>query len=33
MAAGEAIFAGETLITLTLPVWSGLSFPTAAEEA
>ncbi len=33
MAAGEAIFAGETLITLALPVWSGLSFPTAAEEA
>lgn len=27
MAAGQAIQAGETTLTVTLPAWSGLSFP------
>ncbi|MBX9468150.1 MAG: folate-binding protein YgfZ [Rhizobium sp.] len=31
--AGEAILAGGVPVALALPVWSGLSFPTAAEEA
>ncbi|MCC8933685.1 YgfZ/GcvT domain-containing protein [Rhizobium sp. 'Codium 1'] len=31
--AGEAILAGEVPVTLALPGWSGLSFPTASEEA
>lgn len=31
--AGEAILAGEVPVTLALPGWSGLSFPSASEEA
>jgi hypothetical protein len=33
MAAGEPILAGEMPVTVALPGWSGLSFPSAAEEA
>lgn len=33
MAAGEPILAGDVLVTVTLPSWSGLTFPAAAEEA
>lgn len=33
MAAGEPILAGDVLVTVALPSWSGLTFPAAAEEA
>ena len=33
MAAGEPILAGDVPVTVTLPSWSGLTFPAAAEEA
>lgn len=33
MAAGEPILAGEIPVMVALPVWSGLTFPSAAEEA
>lgn len=33
MAAGEPILAGETGVTVALPAWSGLDFPTVSEEA
>lgn len=33
MAAGEPVLAGEVPVTVALPGWSGLSFPSAAEEA
>jgi tRNA-modifying protein YgfZ len=33
MNAGEPILAGDVLVALALPDWSGLSFPTASEEA
>lgn len=33
MAAGELILAGDVPVTVTLPSWSGLTFPAAAEEA
>jgi hypothetical protein len=33
MNAGEPILAGDVLVALALPGWSGLSFPTASEEA
>lgn len=33
MAAGAPILAGEMPVTVALPGWSGLSFPSAAEEA
>ncbi len=33
MAKGEPILAGDTIVTLTLPAWSGLTFPTISEEA
>jgi len=33
MASGEQILAGETPVTLALPSWSGLDFPTASEDA
>lgn len=33
MAAQQPILAGETPVTLTLPAWTGLSFPATAEEA
>jgi tRNA-modifying protein YgfZ len=32
MAAGEPILAGDVPVTVTLPGWSGLTFPSAAEE-
>lgn len=32
IAAGEPILAGDVPVTVALPGWSGLSFPTAAEE-
>ncbi|MFN3508241.1 MAG: YgfZ/GcvT domain-containing protein [Allorhizobium sp.] len=32
MAAGETILAGDVPVTVALPGWSGLSFPTVAEE-
>ena len=31
--AGTPILAGETVVTLALPTWSGLTFPVAAVEA
>jgi len=31
--AGMPILAGETVVTLALPAWSGLTFPVAAVEA
>jgi tRNA-modifying protein YgfZ len=33
MAAGEPILAGDVPVTVSLPSWSGLTFPAAAEEA
>lgn len=33
MNAGEPILAGDVPVALALPSWSGLSFPTASEEA
>jgi tRNA-modifying protein YgfZ len=33
MAVGEPILAGEVPVTVALPGWSGLAFPTAADEA
>jgi folate-binding protein YgfZ len=33
MAAGEPILAGDVPVTVALPGWSGLTFPTASEEA
>lgn len=33
MTAGEPILAGDVPVTVTLPSWSGLTFPAAAEEA
>ncbi len=33
MAKGETILAGDIAVTLSLPAWSGLSFPTVSEEA
>jgi hypothetical protein len=33
MAAGEPILAGDVPVTVTLPSWSGLTFPAAAEDA
>ncbi|MDQ0454187.1 CAF17-like 4Fe-4S cluster assembly/insertion protein YgfZ [Rhizobium paknamense] len=32
MAAGVAILAGDVAVTVHLPAWTGLSFPTTAEE-
>ena len=32
LAAGSPISAGDVPVTLTLPVWSGLDFPTAESE-
>lgn len=33
MAAGVPVLAGETAVSVSLPAWSGLDFPTVAEEA
>ncbi|KQV63910.1 folate-binding protein YgfZ [Rhizobium sp. Root1220] len=33
MAAGTPIMAGETPVSLSLPQWSGLIFPSTADEA
>ncbi|RUM26466.1 folate-binding protein [Rhizobium vallis] len=33
MAAGTPLLAGETPVSLALPGWSGLVFPTSADEA
>ena len=33
MAAGGTISAGDVAVSLALPAWSGLEFPTAADEA
>jgi hypothetical protein len=33
MNTGEPILAGDVPVALALPSWSGLSFPTASEEA
>ncbi|MDO9417519.1 CAF17-like 4Fe-4S cluster assembly/insertion protein YgfZ [Pararhizobium sp.] len=33
IAKGQTILAGDTPVTLTLPAWSGLSFPAEADEA
>ena len=33
MAAGTPLLAGETPVSLTLPGWSGLVFPSSADEA
>ena len=33
LAAGQTIVAGDIPVDLTLPAWSGLSFPTDEEEA
>lgn len=33
MAAGISLLAGDVSVTLSLPAWSGLSFPTSADEA
>ncbi|MBC2774515.1 folate-binding protein YgfZ [Rhizobium sp. AQ_MP] len=33
MAAGDPILAGDVAVTLVLPAWSGLTFPSSAEEA
>ncbi|MBB3136274.1 hypothetical protein FHS26_004028 [Rhizobium pisi] len=33
MAAGTPLLAGETPVSLVLPGWSGLVFPTSADEA
>src|SRR3546814_556869 len=33
LAAGQTVLAGDVPVDLTLPAWSGLSFPTDEEEA
>jgi folate-binding protein YgfZ len=33
MAAGTPLLAGETPVSLVLPTWSGLVFPTSGDEA
>ncbi|WEX87610.1 folate-binding protein YgfZ [Sinorhizobium garamanticum] len=33
IAKGDTILAGDVPVTLTLPGWTGLSFPTEADEA
>ncbi len=33
IAAGELILAGETPVTLALPAWTGLEFPSESDEA
>ncbi|RYC17815.1 CAF17-like 4Fe-4S cluster assembly/insertion protein YgfZ [Ciceribacter ferrooxidans] len=33
LATGVPVLAGETALTVDLPAWSGLDFPTVAEEA
>ena len=33
IAKGEAILAGDVRLTLTLPAWTGLVFPSEAGEA
>ncbi|MQW88462.1 YgfZ/GcvT domain-containing protein [Sinorhizobium saheli] len=33
IAKGEAILAGDVPVTLTLPGWTGLAFPSEADEA
>ncbi len=33
MAEGTPLLAGGTAVSLTLPQWSGLVFPTSADEA
>ncbi|MBB3591881.1 hypothetical protein FHX08_002225 [Rhizobium sp. BK529] len=33
MASGILLLAGDVSVTLSLPAWSGLSFPTSADEA
>ncbi|MDQ0421829.1 folate-binding protein YgfZ [Peteryoungia aggregata LMG 23059] len=33
MATGQVILAGDVTVTPALPAWSGLSFPSAAEDA
>lgn len=33
MARGEAILAGDVAVSLALPDWTGLSFPTESDEA
>ncbi|TAX71320.1 folate-binding protein [Rhizobium leguminosarum] len=33
MAAGTPLLAGDTPVTLVLPAWSGLVFPTSGDEA
>lgn len=33
LATGVPVLAGETALTVGLPAWSGLDFPTTAEEA
>ncbi|AXA42147.1 YgfZ/GcvT domain-containing protein [Rhizobium leguminosarum] len=33
MAAGTPLLAGETPVSLVLPAWSGLVFPTSGDEA
>jgi len=33
MASGTAISAGDAAVNLALPAWSGLEFPTTADEA
>jgi folate-binding Fe-S cluster repair protein YgfZ len=33
MANGTPIMAGDVPVTLALPAWSGLDFPTATDEA
>jgi folate-binding Fe-S cluster repair protein YgfZ len=33
MAAGTVLMAGDTAVSLTLPAWTGLTFPAASDEA
>jgi folate-binding protein YgfZ len=33
LAAGVPVLAGDTPVTMTLPTWSGLAFPSGEEEA
>jgi folate-binding protein YgfZ len=33
MASGTPLLAGDVSVTLSLPAWSGLSFPTSSDEA
>ena len=33
IATGEPILAGDVVVTLTLPAWSGIEFPAEADEA